>query len=212
MWATWTLNSAVCREQPKGEGFWHGNVTEHLCVIFIALDIRWGLLDVRLCSRQPRKEKNRLNHAHKILDFWQRVSFWDKSSLVQFSASGYIGVWIELSHENSLQTTNKHGRFTMMICGAICCARRWCLVECTGSINEAKYISILREGHLSFFCNYYSWRDWPYISGKTVFWVILQRWLEFDLTPPQKKKTIPWANNSPDMKPTEVWELLEFKK
>ena len=92
----------------------------------------------------------------KPLDFWQAVIFSDESSFAQFSCSGRVWVWRSPDQEfwmNRLQSTVKHGGFSVMVWSAIWHDGKSELVVCEGHIKSAKYTEILKEGLLQIFAS-----------------------------------------------------------
>ena len=82
------------------------------------------------------------------------VIFFDESSFAQFSCSGRVWVWRSPDQEfwmNRLQSTVKHGGFSVMVWGAIWHDGKSELVVCEGRINSTKYMEILKEGLLPIF-------------------------------------------------------------
>ena len=100
----------------------------------------------------PANIKRTIDGAREMVDrpmtFWTNIIFSDESRFTLFPDSRLPQEEFDLKR---LQSTVKHGGFSVMVWGAIWSDGRSDLVECEANINSAKYVSILQEGLLPIF-------------------------------------------------------------
>ena len=100
-----------------------------------------------------------------------------------------------------LQPTVEHGGLSVMVWGTIWCEGRSALVECEGSINSSKQVSILKEGLVPIFSSGQINKDdtlfmedaAPCHTARGT-----QLWLSENGI-----SKLPWPSQSPDMNPIE---------
>ena len=164
---------------------------------------------------RPTNIKRRKDWAREMVDrlmtFWTNIIFSDESRFTLFPESGRVWVWRLPQQEfdlKRLQSTVKHGGFSVMIWGAIWSDGRSDLVECEANINSAKYVSILHERLLPIFSsgkmnkvNSLFMEDGaPCHSGR-----VTQHWLSQNGI-----NKLPCPIQSPDMNPIEnLWGILD---